>query len=57
MAKSILGKPKDDDIVKEAAKESVAKAVKKKYPLVPKWAVKKGLDKAEKNAKKRGLGL
>lgn len=54
--KSILGKPKDDDYVREAAKESVAKAVKKKYPLVPKWAVKKGLDKAEKKAKK-GLGI
>lgn len=50
---NILGKPKDDEIIKEAA----AKAIKKKAPLVPKWAIKKGLNKAQKNLNKKGIKL
>ncbi len=55
----IMGKPKDDVIVKEAAKEAVVKAVKKKYPLVPERAVRKKIDKLDKkiSGKKKGFRL
>jgi hypothetical protein len=53
MAKSIMGKPKDDELVKEVA----AQALKKKYPLVPKRAIRKGVDKQLSKSNKRGQGI
>ncbi len=56
--KNIMGKPKDDDIIKTAAKEAVVKGVKKKYPLVPERMVRKQVDKLDKKlSKKSGFGL
>ena len=53
-----MGKPKDDDIIKTAAKEAVVKGVKKKYPLVPERMVRKQVDKLDKKlSKKSGFGL
>lgn len=49
----ILGKPKDDEIMKEAA----ARVIKKKYPMIPKRAIKKGIDKTQKQLKKKGITL
>ena len=58
--KNIMGKPKDDVIFKEAAKEGVVKAVKKKYPLVPERLIRKKIDKLDNKMsanKKKGFGL
>ncbi|MDR2911845.1 MAG: hypothetical protein LBV38_00875 [Alistipes sp.] len=55
---SIMGKPKDDTLMKEATKETIAQAVKKKYPLVPKQMLRKQIDRFDKKmSKKNGLGL
>lgn len=53
-----MGRPKDDTFMKEAAKETVVQAVKKKYPLVPKRMLRKKIDKLDKKlSKKNGLGF
>jgi len=56
--KNIMGKPKDDVVLREAVKETAAQAIKKKYPLVPKRTIRKKIDKLDRSlSKKRGLGL
>ena len=46
--KNIMGKPKDDNIFKTAAKETAVKAVKKKYPLVPERMIRRQVNKLDK---------
>lgn len=53
MAKSIVGKPKDEEFLKEFA----ARAIKKKYPLIPKRVIRKGIDQQLGKSNKKGIGL
>jgi hypothetical protein len=58
--KNILGKPKDDDPIREAVKDSAVKAIKKRYPLAPKRGIRKAVDRLDKqlsSGRKKGLGL
>ncbi len=56
--KNIMGKPKDDNIFKTAAKETAVKAVKKKYPLVPERMIRRQVNKLDKKlSQKSGFGF
>ena len=53
MAKNVVGKPKDEEFLKEFA----TRAIQKKHPWVPKRVIRKGVDKSLAQIKKKGIGL